>query len=385
MTIPLGPQESYCDMIDAAMLAEEAAKTTKFYPLRPSAAGYCSRRLAYDLMTFNGYGDYGKEIKKPEVLRLLNLGHSIEYSALRNMQKLPGFELKYQQQVTTMFRLDPTAPGEQGKLIEGSMDVVMWSEEHKGLLDVKSVKDGFSSYFSTRWDENCDKYTNMKSLQPFGEPNAKGQYRAFYADDLDALISELNGDFLCDNLYQLNLYACSSFLVERGISHGVVYRYGKNDSRHMEIRFRPSQAVYQKTFEKFNSINQAVARRDPESVPKDSFLGSFRCSFCPHSKSCWGADSDATKAWFATFPAKEWPVRLNEISNTGARDSLGLLFQSYQTEVAHGPEAEKLEEQILKIMTENEINKIQLDNKLVYEVKYLKSPKPHFELRRGKL
>ena len=381
----LGPTKSYCDMIDTAMLKNEAERTTKYYPLRPSAAGYCSRRLAYDLMDYHGYATYEKEIKRADTLRLLNLGHSIEFSALRNMESLEGFDLRYKQQVLSMFRLDPTTPNEPGRLIEGSLDVVMWSEEHKGLLDVKSVGDRHSSAFSSKWDEMLDKYSNMKSLQVFGEPNEKGIYNAFYADDLDSFLTELNGDFLSDNLYQLNLYACAPFLVERGIDHAIVYRYCKNNSKHMEIRFRPSQGVFQRTFEKFNSINQAVHARTPEVVPKDSFLGSFRCAYCPFKSNCWGADADATKAWFATFPEKLWPIRLYELANPNAAQQLGSLFGTYLAAKEQGEKASQEEEKILAILTEEKITKIQLDNKQIYEVKFLKSPKPHFELRRGKL
>lgn len=379
----LGPQESFCDLIDNHMLAMEQAKTTKYYPLRPSASGYCARRLAYDLMDYHGYKSYGKEEKKPSVLRLLNFGHSVEFSALRNMDGLPGWDVKYKQQVLSMFRLDPTEPGTTGRLIEGSLDAVLWSDAHRALLDVKSVGDRWSGSFKGKWEELLDKYSNMKSLVPFGNVDAKEGYKAFYADSLEDFIAELNGDFLCDNLYQLNLYACSPFLVERGISIAVVYRYNKNDSRHMEIRFRPSQAVYQQTFQKFNSINQAVARRDPESIDRQSFLGSFRCAYCPHAKHCWG-DADSLKAWFATFPEREWPVRLNELSNSEAAQRLAGLFADYTAEKSHTSEADKIETQILEICTQEKITKLQLDNKQVYEVKYLKSPKPHFELRRGK-
>lgn len=384
LSIPLGPQESFCDLIDKGMLQKEASKTEKFYPLRPSAAGQCARRLAYDLMQYHGYATYEKEPMTPATLRLLNLGHSVEYSALKNMEVLEDYTLKYKQQLATMFRLDPTATEPQGKLIEGSMDVVLWSDKHKGLLDVKSAKDGFSSFRSTRWDETLEKYGNMQSLVPFGEQDLKtGLYHAFYADNLEAFIEELNGDFLIDNLDQLNLYACSPFLVERGIKFAVIYKYNKNTSQHYEIRFRPSPARYQHTFEKFNRINQAVANKDPDSIKCESFIGSFRCAMCPYKDKCHGG-ADALKEWFKTFPAKEWPTKLNELEGDVAVELTGL-FNDYLSEAGHVSKQEALEQKILEILTRNEISKIQLDNKQVYDVKFLKSPKPHFELRRGKV
>lgn len=367
----LGPEVSYCDLLDYEITEHLKNEKKDFFPLRPSAAGKCSRALAYDLMAYKGYATYDKKPIEPNIYRLFELGHSVEYSALKNFKLLKDFSLRYKQQSLHMFNLEPTEEGKDGQIIEGSLDVVLWSEKHRCVLDVKSQKDGFSSAFKTRWAETIDKYSQMKTLVQFGAS-------AFYADDLEAFCAELGGDFLVDNLVQLNLYACTEFLRERKVDHGVIYKYNKNTSEHYEIRFKPSMAMFKATQKKFDLINQAVAKKEPETVPKDFLLGGMRCAFCPYSKECWG--QDGTKAWFKTFPKKEWPEPASEVSET-----LPALLTKYEEGLTTEKDTVRLEQDILATMEKAKVNKIKLDNGHVYEAKYLKSPKPHYELRRTKL
>lgn len=371
MTKILGPEVSYCELLDHEI--EEKIKKDnkeKKFPLRPSAAGYCARRLAFDLMEYRGYASYTKEPLEPSVYRLLNLGHSIEYSALKNLELLDGFSLRYKQQMVSMFRLDPLSLDLPGQLIEGSVDVVLWSDKFKCVLDVKSAGDGWSVAYKSRWEETLSKFDGMKTLTKLSE-------NGWYADDLEALIEELNGDYLVDNLVQLNLYACTDFLRERGIDHGVIYKYNKNSSKHYEIRFRPSMALFEKIKDKFNKINKAVNEKKPESIKCESFLGSMRCAFCPYKGKCW--NTDAKTAWFKTFPKKEWPKDLRD------HPKLSDLMELYEDGVLASKSQEKLESDILKYMVDNQLRKIKLGNGHVYELKYLKSPTEHFELRRSKL
>lgn len=371
----LGPGVSYCDLLDHEI--EEKLKleaNEKRFPLRPSSGGYCARRLAFDLMEYRGYAHYEKEPMEPNVYRLLGLGHSVEYSALRNLEMLDGFSLRYKQQVVSLFRLDPLDPAinPTGQLIEGSVDVVLWSDKYKCVLDVKSAKDGFSAAYRTRWDEQLSKYDKMKSLTKISDTG-------WYADDLDAFIEELNGDFLADNMVQLNLYACSDFMRERGIDHAVIYKYGKNDSRHYEIRFRPSMKLFNQIKDKFNAINKAVEAKDPESIKCESFLGSMRCAFCPYKGKCWDTQDDAKSAWYKTFPKKDWPKDLRDMPEAEP------LFDKFESMATLEKEKKLVETEILKIMNEKKIRKIKLANGNIYELKYLKTPSEHFELRRSKL
>lgn len=363
--IILGPDISYCELLDHE-IAEKIKndQNDKKYPLRPSSGGYCARRLAFDLMEYRGFASYQKEPIEPNVYRLLNLGHSVEYSALRNLELLDGFDLRYKQQVVSMFHLD------DGKLIEGSIDVVLWSDKYKCVLDVKSAGDGWSVAYKSRWEETLAKFDKMSSLVKLSE-------NGWYADNLELFISELNNDFLTDNLIQLNLYACSDFLVERGITHASIYKYNKNSSKHYEIRFRPSMALFNQIKDKFNAISKAVEEKKPETIKCESFLGSMRCAFCPYKGKCW--DTDAKTAWFKTFPKKEWPKDLRD------HPELDKLMASYEEGLIEANQQESLEKDILKYMVDKKLKKIKLANGNIYELKYLKTPTEHFELRRGKL
>lgn len=371
----LGPEMGYTDLLDHEIM-EKIKRDAEIvrHPLRPSSAGYCARRLAYELSESLGHAKYEKELMNPTTYRLLNFGHSVEFSALQNLRMLPGFQMRYKQQVVTCFKLEDMADGTKAPLIEGSTDVVLWSEKYKCVLDVKSQKDGWSSFHKTRWDEGLEKYNNMKSLVRIGES-------AWYADDVLALLKEINGDFLADNIYQLNLYACSEFLRERGIDHAVIYKYGKNDSRHYEIRFRPSMELYRQVESKFNNIFKMVHSREPEKVPKESFLGSARCAFCPFKKQCW--NEDALKAWYRTLPRKEWPDHIDSLGEASAE--LRTMFAQWGSALKADHEKEILENQILRLLVENKVQKIKLDSGDIYEVKYYKSPREHFELKRSKL
>jgi len=366
----LGPPVGYTDLLDAEIVDKIAKDETNFgFPLRPSAAGYCSRRLAYDLMQYKGFAKYEKEKMEPTVYRLLSLGHSVEFSALKHLELLPGFKLRYKQQAVTLFPLKPVGD-EAAPLIEGSVDVVLWSDNYKCLLDVKSQKDGWSVAYKSRWQETLDKYNQMPSLQRIGE-------NAWYADSLDDFVDELGDDFLVDNLLQLNLYVTSTFAKERGIDHAVIYKYNKNTSDHYELRFRPSDKLAKKIKDKFQHIYDKVMEQKPDEVKKDCKLGSMRCAFCPYKDLCWG-DNDPLKQWFKTFPKKEWAVGEDK------HPTLKPMFKKLLELDKEAEAQETIRENIIQYMLDHKIKKIKLANGYVYELKLLKTPREHFELRRSK-
>jgi hypothetical protein len=211
----LGPPTGYTDLLDAAIIEkmkkEQATKKKQFHPLRPSSAGYCSRRLGYALMEYRGHATYGTTLEKPETSRLLNLGHSVEYQAIRDFYLLSEFQVKYKQQVVDMFPMQRGSDDLPPERLEGSMDLVLWSPKHKCVIDVKSKKDRFSQGYQTGWDQEFRKLSNLESVSPISDT-------ALWVDDLEAFITDLGpNDFLNDNLYQLNLYATSSFLKTRGV------------------------------------------------------------------------------------------------------------------------------------------------------------------------
>lgn len=382
MTI-LGPPVGYTDLLDyeiAQKLETDKEKRKNrevkgFNPIRPSNSGKCARALANDLMEYRGHVWHDKAVLEPRMHRLFELGHAIEMQALRTFQLLKVVEQRYKQQILTFFPLETANEDTKKEILEGSCDFVFWSEKYKAIGDVKSKKDKFSAAYKTNWDEELARFSEFQSLVQLSET-------AFYADDLVAFINELGpDDFLCDNLFQLNLYALSEFIVQRGVDHCFLYRYNKNDSRHMEIRFRPSKAVYDYVKKKFNTVNVAVDNKNPCSVEKEFWLGSQHCAFCDYKAGCW--DEDALKEYFKQTP-KSWPTDIDKLPQC---DLLKAEFEKYETASSAGEAAEKHEGNILSVLTDEKVKcrKIKLTNGHVYEVKLLKTPRPHLELRRSKI
>lgn len=352
----MGPSVGYIDLLDFHLenkLKKEAEGPRRFNPLRPSSAGKCTKELAYELAEFKGAASYEKEGMKADTHRLLNLGHSIEWNILKMFEDVEMFETRYRQQIVSFFKLDT------GKWIEGSIDAVFWSDTHKAVIDIKSKGNKYSGWSRTQWDEHTEKYSNMKSVYKMTD-------RCFWIDDLEAFLEEVNDPFLASNFYQLNLYANTDFLVERGVDHASIIQYAKDTSRLRELRFRPSVAVYEQIRNKFTRANGALR---PEDIPRDYALGSIKCAFCSYNKHCW-PEANALKEYFATWPKKKWPTNTSELGLIG--DQLEVLFEKYTDVEDSIKELDRVEKLITLVMNENQIQKVRLNDDRVYEMKALK-------------
>jgi hypothetical protein len=49
------------------------------------------------------------------------------------------------------------------------------------------------------------------------------------------------------------------------------------------------------------------------------------------------------------------------------------------------PVREQAEESIVHLMEQRKVKKVRFSDGAIFEIKFLKSPRPHFELRRAKL
>lgn len=365
----IGPAKSYCTAIDEALKAaylEEQSKKS-FYPLRPSSAGYCARKLAYELNAYKGNEEKFIEDRKASVIRLLSLGHSIEWHVIKYMDKMADYKVKYKQQAVSMFKLD------SGQLIEGSLDGVLWSDQYRAVMDVKSVGTGWSKGYKSRWDEMLAKYDGMTTMKKFDE-------NAYYIEDVMAWLDEVGEDTLVTNVFQLNLYACTDFLKERNIDHAVLMRYCKNDSRHHEVRFKPSDELVELVRQKFNIIDEATSRNKPDDVPREYALGSYSCAYCPYQERCWGEGTRADKEYYKTQGPKYWAKRLSDLNDP----KLTALFDQYLTLEKTQSDLSVVEGKILTALSNKQIRKVKLDKGDVFEVKQYKSPKPRLSLQRGK-
>lgn len=379
----LGPKFGINEIIDAMtqeIIENRAKEPGKYSPLRPSSAGKCERELGYEYAEHKGLKKYEKTSITPDVHRLLNLGYSIERHLLYEMEAAfkrldKPFEIKYKQQALSLFRLH------DGTLVEGNLDLVIVSDKFKMISDVKSKGAKYSSWNKSTWEDFSEKLGKMKSVERFGND-------CYWIEDLPAFLIENTDAFFNQNLVQLNVYACSEFIKERGINCASIVQYNKNDSRLREIRFKPSDAAYAYVREKFQRVAEVVSRTgNPENLEREYTLGSAKCGFCSFNKQCWPEDN-ALKEHFKTYPPKRWPKdldRLHESEQSALKD----LFNEYERLAASVVDQERVEIEIIKVLDRARVRKLKLEDGRIYEVKRLKSGGPkggaREVLRRGKL
>ena len=375
----IGPDISYCDILNHAtneiqLKQQEGDRDgtgKKRMPLRPSSSGACERELAYQLMEFLGKAYYEKEVMSPETIRLLSLGHTIESNFLWAFKQASEyFEVKYQQQTLSFFRIESEEP-KLNVLIEGNIDGCFVSDTFKCVFDIKSKKDKFSGSYKTNWDETDAKLKGMKSVQIISE-------RGYWVEDLEAFLEELQDPFFAANFLQLNLYANAEFLKERGFNHASIIQYCKNDSRIREVRFKPSEKLYKQIETKFKSAASAATQGNPEFAARTFILGSIKCSFCNYKQQCWGEEVNVQKEFFKTLPPKYWPTDMYKVNDQEFHD----LINQYDALYSIEKDREILELKVAKYMHDKKLYKIKLDNGVVYELKTFKNS---MSVKKGKV
>lgn len=368
----LGPEIGYVDILYHEM-AEKSKKNAvdpehkkKYTPLRPSAAGKCSRELYYDYMGYSGKEHFPVEPNKPEVELLLDLGGSVEYHLMKFMKEAMkewNIKMLYGQQTLSFKKLDQVDDKTLEQWLEGKLDLTFISPNWKCVADIKSKKDKFSNFYKTNWDETDEKLRAMDTVSAISE-------RAYWVEDLEAFLHELDDAFFEANFLQLNMYANSEFLIERGVDHAAIIQYCKNDSRLREVRFKPSKKLYEATIAKFESVQKAVDKQNIELAPKDFTLGSMKCAFCPYKTKCWTKE-DPLKEWFGTLPPKRWPTRINRLEE-GLYTQLKFAFDEYERADGVSKDLKKIEKDLIKTMKDAKLNTVELDNGNVYKIKALK-------------
>jgi hypothetical protein len=354
-------------------MAELKENGGKKNPLRPSSAGKCERELAYELMEFSGQAFYDKEPLDPETQLIFGLGHSIESHLLYQFKQVELVRVAYQQQSLLFFKIDSTNP-KLSTYIEGSTDAAFMSEEHgwKVLIDVKSKKVKHSNHFKDSWDELAEKFNNMTSIIKIPD-----SHDAWYVENLPVFLKDLNDPFMAANFYQLNLYVLSDFFKAKGFDHAALLYYDKNSSRLREIRFKPSQEVFDMVENRFKNATKAAEVGDVTLAKQEFTPGNIKCAFCSYKKDCW-KDLDTMKAFFKTLPNKAWPKKAEEL---GSEFANSLSDFHALTDMSNAKAA--LEEELMKVMYANKIYKVQLEFQgPIYELKVLKNS---MYLKRSKL
>lgn len=362
-----GPPVGYVDILEEATdtaLAEGTAfnAQSRSSPIRPSSAGKCTRELYYEIMEYQGKAAYDKKPIEAKEHRIFNMGYAVENHILRHFTDyVKLYNVRYRQQVVGIQKIN-NDQGEFSQWLEGSIDLCFWSEEWKCVADIKSKKDKFSAAYASQWDELSDKMNNMATVKSITAS-------AFWIEDLDAFLKELNDPFFESNFVQVNLYLHSQFLIERGADHGAIIQYNKNDSRLREIRFNPCKKTYDRTVNKFETALNAANKSDPESAPRDYTFGAVKCAFCKFNVECWERD-DSMKAFFRTLK-KFWAKDVENLGDPGKE--IDLKFSDYRSAVRDATRAKKLESEILQIMLDNKIRKIRLTNNEIWEAKKFKT------------
>jgi hypothetical protein len=352
---------SYVDLMDE-VVKNRAKDQPNASPIRPSNAGTCARRIAYDYLAFLGKREKIEETRKPSVERLLKLGHFIETHVVDDLKDIPGMGVRFTQQLVDMFDL----PG--GTTVEGSTDMVMWNKEVRGVGDVKSIGDRWHNNFNSKWDGLLDTYRKT-GAEEFGT-------NSFFVNDLSKFLRQIGSDdSLYKNLIQLNLYACCDFLQKRKVDHAFILRYNKNNSALMEIRFTPSFEVFEDTKRRLSLVEQTGTEGNIDIAPKERVLGQMDCTYCPYKSECWPSASNKD---FYKNGKKDWAVKVSELEK---KAELVELFGYRANAELASQDLAIIDRELIQLLDGHGVHKVKLESGEVFEVKILKTGA---ELRRGK-
>lgn len=345
------------------------------FPLSPSQFGGCARALALSLAEFTGMGLWPCEPLDSRAKRRFTRGYDIEYSMMKQLKKYVPIAQGFGQQYLEMAR----TPDDK-YVIGGSMDTLFMSQEHM-IVDIKSKATYFSSYMSDAFEETFDAIANMPGVTTFG-------VRSLYIEDIDSFYDRYNkDDFISRYFLQLNAYgACdwsanfrsNLFPGVVGISAVALLFENKNNHVMAEIRWKPSRKLYDYSIKRMLDIYQWVVidKKDPVKYKADYTLGSLACRLCPRKANCWGDTRHPYNG-----PKKAWPIDANRVENSAALEAI---YDKYKNVLTAKYDHDNLEEELVKEMVASGETKIRFVDGRVYELKYLKTPKPHYELRPSK-
>src|SRR5574343_313550 len=337
-----GPVVGITDLINYAVVEQAEKEETKLKqgvaeksPFRPSSAGECERALAYKGIEYLGKNYYEKKIPEANVQLIFALGHAIEAMLLKVFEKVEYFQVKYTQQVLSFFSF-LSGDVKLDQLVEGSNDLCLVG--------------------------TFDKLRKMKSVKEISPTS-------YWIESPEDFIKELNDPFMAMNVWQLNLYAMSEFMRERGFDFCSLLYFSKDNSFMREIRFKPSINLYHKVEARFQSAAKAAAQNNPMLAKQEFLLGSTKCAYCPYVKHCWGVDEQvALKESYKNNPKKVWPLDLDR--NEAFYDMAYTVAEYFETDdMVHT--RKELESEIMKFMLEQNVDKIQTivaGIKVVYEM-----------------
>lgn len=324
------------------------------FPLSPSQGGKCALALARNLAHYLGVADYPRtrESLQPRTKRIFSRGDLLEDALIADINKFTPLKITEGQRRVKLFTLSPE------HAIEGAIDGIAVHEQDgtRILVDFKSKGAFYSAGFT---DSISEFFIGLRSTGLVEEiaPNS------FLITDAKALFDVLSlDDFFVDYLLQLNSYA---FAEGVNVDFVALYYENKNTCANYEVRWTPNKELFEYVRSKFQYVYETVRTAGPERVPKEFALGSTRCRLCEHNERCWGK--------YNPQPSSRVVGKLDE--------GLDRAFRAAERE---NHVVDKVKEAVLTFMMKNDLTHIQTSDGLIYERKFLKSPKPHFELRLSK-
>jgi len=332
------------------------------YPLSPSGIGKCALKLARDVAHYHGVKQYPKPPITAKLRRIFARGNVIETSLIQDIKEYTDLKPTLTQQRVHLFDVvHMTASGQAlNRSIEGDIDTLMVSREHdfKILTDFKSKGSYYSSGFGDSTSEFFGKLLETGLVEDLGN-------NCYLITDIVKLVDLVPAEeFMVDYYYQLNAYAFSEWVRRVGIDGVALYYENKNTCVHYELRWIPDIRLFDHARNKFQYIFDTVFTKGPEAVQREFIGGSARCRLCEYNGAC----NPAVEA--AVSPKIEAGV-IGDVE----------LEKSFRTNKIALKKVEKAEERILLEMEKKGLTHIITSDGLKYEKKFLKSPKPHFELR----
>lgn len=334
------------------------------FPLSPSQGGRCSLALGRDVSHVIGRGNYPKlrDDFKFRTQRIFARGHVLESAMVDDIEKYTDYKLEKQARLR-IFKLGTHPDTGEEVWCEGNSDGLAIDERNgvKILLDFKSKGARYSSAFS---DTIQEMFQDMRKTGLVTEVREN----EFKITDVKKLFDVLPlSDFFVDYLLQLNAYAFGYKDAGTKVDFVGLFYENKNTSAYYVIKWVPSLELFNFMKKKYQYIWDMAVQGKQEDIPKEFTYGSARCFLCRYKGLCY--DEKLVKA--SSDPAKA--TETGSLTDTLDKAfTAGLLEQKI---------IEKAHEAALTYMQQNDLRYIVLKNGLKFERKFLKSPKPHHELR----
>jgi hypothetical protein len=325
------------------------------FPLSPSQIGKCGLKLARDLAHYLGLRDYprGLDSRDPRTMRIFKRGDLLETALVADLEK-GGVEVIDRQRRVRLFQLSDKHD------VSGSIDGIgiIRGSGARFLVDFKSKGAFYSAGFKDSISEFFGEMVQTGVVEMLGE---KGD-ECYFITDVKKLFDLISmDDFFVDYILQLNSYAFAEGM--EPVDFVSLYYENKNSCHNYEVRWVPHPALFEYARNKLQFIYDTVLTKGPEAVEKEFALGSAKCRLCEYNTLCYG-----------TFE----PKPKGEVIKGGLSNELdGKWVKGIQWKAF----LEKMEAQILVEMENRGLTHITTSDGMTYTRKFLKTPKPHYELR----